>query len=64
MISVTCCRMRQLGVFADRAHLLAQLERLGVLDGEVEFLLQLIGVLVAAHADVAGEEWNVALARC
>src|SRR5207302_6362704 len=52
---------RHLGVFAHRAHLVAQFQRFGIVEAEVQFLLQRVGVLVAAHANVAGNQRRGAL---
>ena len=64
MISVDLLQDRRLGVFADRAHLSSQLQRLRVFEAQVQFLLQRICVLMSADANVAGEERRRTLARC
>src|SRR5258708_2539613 len=47
---------RQLGIFADSANFLTKLERLGIVKTQIKLLLQRIGVLVSAHADVSGKK--------
>ena len=56
IISVTGCSMGRVA-FADRADFLAQLERIRPRrKTKIQFLLQRIGVLIAAHADIAGSQ--------
>src|SRR4029077_12637092 len=50
-----------LGVFADGADLPAQLERLGIVEAQIQLLLQRVGVLMTAYADVAREQRRGAL---
>ena len=50
--------MSRLGLQRNVGNLLTFLQLLRVLEAQIQFLLEGVGVLVASHRDVAGEEWN------